>query len=79
MLTSSTSREKRFVYLQLLVELFGKYWPEMMALVIVNIDNAFNIVISIKLGQFEPCNFYKFKFLTSFEARISNIHGTKTQ
>ena len=33
-------------------------------LVIVNIDNAFNIVISIKLGQFDPCHFYKFKFLT---------------
>ena len=51
----------------------------MMDLVIVNIDNAFNIVISIKLGQFDPCNFSKFKFLTSFKAGISNIHGTKTQ
>ena len=48
----------------------------MMDLVIVNIDNAFNIVISIKLGQLEPCNFYKFKFLTILKLEY-NIHAIK--
>ena len=48
-----------------------------MDLVIVNIDNMFNIVISIKLGQFDPCNFYKFKFLTSFKAIFMELKPNK--
>ena len=49
-----------------------------MDLVIVNIDNAFNIVISIKLGQLDPCNFYKFKFLTSLKLEYLIFMGLKS-